>query len=66
MGLGKKIAGGFLVLLGAIELVYGVPYNLGYVATYGLTPTDIGGLTGAVVLGALMLYFGIKLIRSKK
>ena len=66
MGIGRKIAGGFLVFLGAVELVYGVPYNLGYVAAYGLNPVNAGGLAGAAVFGALMLYFGIKLIRSRK
>ena len=65
MGIGRKIAGGFLILWGAVDLVFGVPEMLYYVSAYGLNPATIGGLAGVFVGAPLLIYAGIKLVRSK-
>lgn len=64
MGLGKKIAGGILLFLG-VGSIYGLFMNIGIAETYGLTPTTTGALIGNAIFTALLLYFGIKLVRSK-
>lgn len=64
MGLGKKIAGGILLFLG-VGSIYGLLMNIGVAELYGLTPSTIGALIGNVAFTVLLLYFGIKLVRSK-
>ena len=64
MGIGRKIAGGFLILLG-IGGLYDIPRLLYYAATFGLNPAVVGGMIGAFVVAPLMIYYGIKLIKSK-
>ena len=65
MGIGKKIAGGFLILWGIAGLVFGVPNILYDVGVYGLNPSTIGGLISVFVIAPLLIYAGVKLVRSK-